>query len=323
MRFAVESWSPEYGSPTESMGLTDSSGPVDPWVESDVGDWAPRVPDPAAEPFASVAFVDGVRRVEANVFITGTDGLVRQGICASYAAGVVHCGARATVVAAEVRRGLFAPADGADTLVTRHGRFDLHPTTSDEPDVLSLRLQRAMGELESEVAAAATDHHAVDAVVVDGPLRLGLHRPGFIGYVKTHHAAYGPPLVRDIVTRLGCGERTPLLLLDGPVARYSWYLRLPCSVAHGWDGIVRLEAAADTAVAAAVVLADRVACTLARFASVPHKDPRAPQNLVPIGGLERDLRHRLGDPQLLLRSLRLAAVTTPREGPGPAGSVPT
>ncbi len=44
-------------------------------------------------------------------------------------------------------------------------------------------------------------------------------------------------------------------------------------MAHGWDGIVRLEAAADTAVAAAVVLADRVACTLARFASVPHKDP--------------------------------------------------
>ncbi len=127
MRFAVESWSPEYGSPTESMGLTGSSGPVDPWVESDVGDWAPRVPDPAAEPFASVAFVDGVRRVEANVFITGTD----------------------------------------------------------------------------------------------GPLRLGLHRPGFIGYVKTHHAAYGPPLVRDIVTRLGCGERTPLLLLGGPVPRFS------------------------------------------------------------------------------------------------------
>lgn len=47
------------------------------------------------------------------------------------------------------------------------------------------------------------------------------------------------------------------------------------------------------------------------MASSPHKDPRAPQNLVPIGGLERELRHRLGDQQLLYRSLRGAAATWP------------
>jgi len=43
------------------------------------------------------------------------------------------------------------------------------------------------------------------------------------------------------------------------------------------------------------------------LASVPHKDPRAPQNLVPIGGLERELRHRLGDQHVLYRALRAAA----------------
>ena len=37
----------------------------------------------------------------------------------------------------------------------------------------------------------------------------------------------------------------------------------------------------------------------------------AAQNLVPIGGLERELRHRLGDQQLLYRSLRAAAATWP------------
>jgi hypothetical protein len=41
---------------------------------------------------------------------------------------------------------------------------------------------------------------------------------------------------------------------------------------------------------------------------VPHKDPRAPQNLVPIGGLERELRHRLGDQQILYRALRAAVM---------------
>jgi hypothetical protein len=162
-----------------------------------------------------------------------------------------------------------------------------------------------MGDLEGEVARVAG---TVDTVVVDGPLRGGQHGAGFVGYVKTHHAAYGPALVRDVVTTLAPGERTPLLLLGGPFPRWSWYLRLPCDVAHGWAGVVRLEIAADMPVTLAAVLADRVCATLPRFASTPQKDPRAPQNLIPIGGLERELRHRLGDPQLLVRALRTASV---------------
>ena len=55
------------------------------------------------------------------------------------------------------------------------------------------------------------------------------------------------------------------------------------------------------------VLADRVAATLPRFASEPHKDARAPQNLYPIGGLERQLRHRLGDAAVVYRALRRAS----------------
>jgi hypothetical protein len=54
-------------------------------------------------------------------------------------------------------------------------------------------------------------------------------------------------------------------------------------------------------------LADTTAKLLPRFASSEHKDPRAPQNLYPIGALERELRRRLGDPHLLYRALRLAA----------------
>ncbi len=55
-------------------------------------------------------------------------------------------------------------------------------------------------------------------------------------------------------------------------------------------------------------LADLTARLLPPLASAPHKDPRAPQNLVPIGGLERELRRRLGDQQLLYRALRSAAL---------------
>jgi hypothetical protein len=58
-----------------------------------------------------------------------------------------------------------------------------------------------------------------------------------------------------------------------------------------------------------VRLADLSVLLLPPLASAPHKDPRAPQNLVPIGGLERELRRRLGDQQLLYRSLRSAAAS--------------
>ncbi len=74
-----------------------------------------------------------------------------------------------------------------------------------------------------------------------------------------------------------------------------------------WSGVVRVECSADLPVPEVTRLADLTALLLPPLASVPHKDPRAPQNLVPIGGLERELRHRLGDQQILYRALRAAA----------------
>jgi hypothetical protein len=69
------------------------------------------------------------------------------------------------------------------------------------------------------------------------------------------------------------------------------------------------------AVPEAVALADMATATLPAYASVAHKDPRAPQNLYPVAELERTLRRHLGDPQLLYRGLRLAAAS-----PQPRGS---
>jgi hypothetical protein len=53
-------------------------------------------------------------------------------------------------------------------------------------------------------------------------------------------------------------------------------------------------------------VADRVTAVLPVVASEPHLDPRAPQNLVPIAALERELRRRLGDPAFVYRALREA-----------------
>lgn len=309
MRFAVESWSPEYGAPIGDEALVESAADVDAWVEVPVEQWAPRGAPPGAAPIADIVFVDGVQRVDANVWITDDDGEVHQAMCASYAAGAVRCNGSADVVAVEVRRGLFSKAAGAEPIhIRRRGYtvdFALQLCTGDSPEQLSLGLHAQRGELEGHVAASLDP---VELVVVDGRLRLNENRPGRVGLVKTHHASYGPTIVREVIARLGVGERTPLLLVGGSgFHRFTWYLRLPCAVAHGWAGVVRIEASADQPLDEAITLADRLCRTLPRFASQAHKDPRAPQNLYPIGGLERDLRRRMGDPALILRSLQAAA----------------
>jgi len=89
--------------------------------------------------------------------------------------------------------------------------------------------------------------------------------------------------------------------------RHSWYVRLPGANGVPLAGVVRCEASADLAPTAVGALADVTAAVLPRYASEAHKDPRAPQNLYPIGGLERELRRRLGDPMLLYRALCRAA----------------
>ena len=88
--------------------------------------------------------------------------------------------------------------------------------------------------------------------------------------------------------------------------RHSWYLRLPSTGSAPWAGVVRVECGADLDLGEVVRLANLSQATLSRYASVEYKDHRAPQNLYPIAGLERELRRRLGNARLLYRALRLA-----------------
>jgi hypothetical protein len=309
MKFAVEAWASEYGSAMEDAGaLATPESPPDVNVEVPAERWAPRRPPPGP-PADAVLFTDGVRRIDARVWIDDGDGGARLGVCASYAAGIVRTeGPRAWVTAIDVQRGLFTAASGAETVTTRHGRYTVRAAAAEGPDQLALAVQQRMGELEVELALASQACTGTgELIVVDGPLRGRQQVDNAIGYVKTHHVAYLPPLVEGVVGLLSAGERTPLFLTTTSWSRYSWYLRLPGPIGHPWAGVVRCEASADLEPAAAVALADLATSTLPRFASQGHKDPRAPQNLYPIAGLERALRHRLGDPQLLYRALRLAA----------------
>lgn len=307
MRFAVETWSPDYGSPLAGDALGDSDAPVGVDAEVPAAAWAPI--RPVAAPAASVLFVDGVERIDAWVWVTGDDGVTRQGACASWAAGAVRCDGKAEIVAAEVRRGVLCPGPAVDAIATRHGIYAAHPLDEGPGgDPVGQALGRARGDLEGRVAGEA----GADLVVVDGPLGDARRIAGAVGYVKTHRVAYLPPELQRVVGGLAPGERTPLFTVGDRRFRWSWYLRLPGPATHPWWGVVRCEAAGDLDVAAATARADLVTATLPRFASAPHQDPRAPQNLHPIAGLERELKRRLGDPLVLDRALRTAASRSER-----------
>ncbi len=300
MRFAVETWAPEYGTPAEGdLGEVEVEPDVS--IELDPTSWQPLLPD--VDAVADVVFVDGVRRVDANVWIEQPGGYPALGLCATFAAGAVRCNGTAEVVAAAVRRGLFTAAVGAEAIETRHGPYPVHRTTGSTPEELWLGIQSGMGRLEGEVSAEFRD---AGLVMVDGPLSHHRHVPEAVGFVKTQHRHYLPEALRPVVGDLPAGRRTPLFLIAEGSAKYSWYLRLATG-AGPIGGVVRCEASADRSVSEAARLADQVTATLPRFASHEHKDSRAPQNLYPIGGLERALRRRLGDPQLMFRALRLAA----------------
>jgi hypothetical protein len=300
----IETWDPAFGSSLLDAGIEPSEASVDISVEKPEREWRPIRPTTGLVPAERVFFVDGVRRVDAIVWINEPGRPSRRGICASFAAGVVEAAEQAKLKTAKVRRGLFSAVEGP-ILRTRAGEFESIRVAGEDLDKLVMGLQQRLGELEITVAEGLQQE--ADLIVVDGPLSGRQKVPGAIGYVKTHRVAYLPDTLSGIIGDLKPAERSPLFLSTTNWTRYSWYMRLPGPVAHSWSGVVRLEAAGELDLATARRLADLSTVTLPKYASVPHKDPRAPQNLFPIAGLERELKHRLGDPTFVERALRLAA----------------
>lgn len=307
MKIAVEPWQPDYGAPLAAT-LEPTAAAVDLDVEVPAASWAPIPRGGGSPPPRRVLFVDGVRRVDAWVWVGSP---ARPGVAASFAAGMVCCEPNlARLAACEVRHGLFSAAPELAALDTPAGSYKPRPCAGDTPEGLVAQVQRAMRDLEAGLGRAAgnTDLDA-DLLVLDGPLSEPLAGRAAIGWIKTHHTSYLPDAQATVVSALAPGERTPLFLTTGTWSRFSWYLRLPAPHAAGahWAGVVRCETSGALSPAEARELADLACAELPRYASLAHKDPRAPQNLVPVAGLEHLLRHRLGDPLLCYRALRRAA----------------
>ena len=280
---------------------------VDIRVERPVWEAVRPVPSPVA---VRIAFVDGVRRIERRLVVTVGERSYF-GLFGSYGVGAVSVDSTARVGHEMVGRvlvtgGGFKPRP-FDASVDGRLMLRFEPVTQADPDPGAPvdGLQTAMRQSEASLAERLAAE--VDVVFQDGPLTFltAAARGAVVGFVKRLLRPYLDPSAQALLPRLAVGERTPVFLIAGRDPRYSWYLR----IAHGrvieseLTGIARLEAPAARGLDEARQLADLSARLLPRFASDAARDPRAPQNLYPIGGLEAQLKHRLGDPSVVRRAI--------------------
>ncbi len=309
----LDPWTPEYGSelPREPADRGDESLDVDPEVELPRARWAALRPAAGLTLPACVAFVDGVRRIDARVRARAGERRV-SGAFGSLGVGAALCQpGRATIVDTRVERVLALGSGIAlpDVVeVSPALRYEPLTTTDDGPDAPLARLQEAMRAAEERLAQTLAARQ--DALVVcDGPLRpaaFGASEGGpQLGYVKRLHETYLTSELMPIVAELPAGARTPLFALRAPrrFARLAWFLRLAAPHASDLDlaGLVRLEVSDALGVEEARRLADQSAALLPRLAPSRGRDPRAPQNLLPIGALETHLRRLLGDARVVQR----------------------
>lgn len=337
-------WAPQYG--TSMLADVDAPAPrveVDTAVEH--GRWQAVVP--AAERPHAVQLVDGVRRVEAHAFadapspVGASDGeypgVPLFGLFGSFAVGAVRCeDGHAWFIedAFRLERRYFqAGGDARDHVLTVGGsalRFAAEQRPEASANGLIDALNRSMLDAEGALAESlALDESAL--TLVDGPLRHVRSGRRLAGYVKRVVHWYVSPHEQRLLLTLRAGERTPLFRLSDPEdpaapGRLCWYVRiaeLPVNY-HPLSGVMRLETSGGLPLGQAVVLADQATGALPRLASSLARDPRAPQNLVPVGALETLLTHRLGDREWVRRALtaHLALGTAPGAAAGLATPTP-
>lgn len=305
----VDPWDPEYGTSLELDPIEDLPQAVE--LDIEPTSWLPVSP-PLIDELPCCAFVDGVRRIDVRLFAED-DGSTAPALAGSWAVGAAWSTRPPNVGEIVVGRSLVVggglvhhdliPRIGTDVLryvfIGVQGRTPLDPITG---------LQNVMREAEAALARRIFLGGDADLLVLDGPLTYFADGP-IVGMIKRQSRSYLPDERAAILGALGAGQRTPLFQLgEQRLERYSWYTRLASvrPIDGAMTGVVRLEVAKEIGLDKAMTLANLTTALLPRFASVVGRDPRAPQNLYPVGQLERVLRHRLGDGGLVKRAIEVA-----------------
>ena len=308
-RIRIDLWEIDYGDQTPLASLeVRPEEEVDHEVEVADGQWSAITPSDSTAVPERVVFVDGVRRLEARVHAREGQQLIYGGF-GSHAVGAVEIhDSKASFGEIRVFRTavlgsgqrLPAPVRVRDGLV-----YAAESTPATEVDGPLRHIQKAVRRAEATLARelCQDDTHTI----VDGPLSFEPERRGLaLGYIKRLHELYLPNKFIPLLATLPAGARTPMFAIQSAKAgfsRYAWFQRLaaPGPGATELHGLVRLEVSTDVGLDVARGLADAATVWLPKTAPKRARDPRSPQNLLPIGALEQRLRVQLGDARLIRR----------------------
>lgn len=300
MGWRLEAWNPDYALP--QVGFEESQVALE--VDTEIEEWSPKPLRSCEWPL--LYFVDGRQRIDA--VIASETG--QRALLVTVAAGALVRDDGGIRLAGPPRIRRYAlHTGGFDTEIRVGKEFVYEPLQVTAADLRELagKVNGVMRRLEAQLAGELEG----GVVVVDGPIYQGEHpiqRP-MLGYAKTMWQRYLPPEKASILLDLEVHHRTPLFRIHKGERRkldlYSWYLRLPLDPStpfHSGAGLIRMETHAQTP-PEAIALADQMAYLFGRLASSPSRDPRAPQNLIPIGGLEAWLGRYMGQGQVIRRTI--------------------
>jgi hypothetical protein len=316
----LDPWQVDYGTELRLDEVDEPEADVSLDVEVAGEEWRPISPAKTISP-GQLIFVDGVRRIEARLVVR-RQGRLCHGAFGSHAVGAVSViGGAASC--GEPRIGRLIAIGSGETasapVAVRNGLI-YHPTsTSDsDPDAPLRAIQEGM-RVEEERLGRELARVDGTLVIADGPLTFEERSRGAVlGYVKRIFRLYLGREYLGLLSVLKAGERTPLFALRSSrrFVRFSWFVRLadPQFGDAELAGIARLEVSETVGLETARRLADASTVLLPRFVPGRWRDPRSPQNLLPIGALEAMLRRRLGDGRLIRRHIETLIAREARGG---------
>jgi uncharacterized protein len=316
LRLMLEPWSPEYDTSLHADTTAPTSlEDVDLRVELDW--WGKVRPSDYRVDFSTLYFIDGRRRLEGRVWNKLPDGTLSAGLLGTLAVGAVTTKHDALTLAKVVDRVLercliLSGGVGADLIIENRSheygrleyRYEPFTDTQNVENGVVQRLQLLMREAEDKMAAGLPLENAL--LVLDGPLQRRAPERS-MGYVKTLHQLYVSGEQLEVLRQLERGERTPIFRIGSRILpRYSWYIRLENTpdYVHPFAGLVRLEVRDALGLLWAQSVADWSCRVLPRYSAKAFRDPRAPQQLMPIAFLESDLGRRMGDLTIIRRRIQ-------------------
>ncbi|WP_291425230.1 DNA double-strand break repair nuclease NurA [Deinococcus sp.] len=330
MRIRLDPW--PIDTDDGQLGLKPFEGEL---IDVETPRWGAIAAKAIPERLREVYLVDGRRRMESRIFIDDEAGNVGVGGFGAYVAGAVklcpHGSHLAVLEQVRAQRVLaYAPGLHIDPyrLSPRHphtGQLEYTPLpcAANDPLAPMHAVQQAMLNAEQQLSHGLASQVPFDEedereeltslTLQDGTLRSKNLGGAVVGCVKTMQTQYLPPDRVGLLGELQPGERTPILHLKyngGRFVRFTWYVRLSRApfYQHPMSGVMRLEMYAPDEADFLPPIVRKVAnlsgTLLGRLASAPHKDARAPQNLIPTAALEQAMSRAMGSQELVTRRIR-------------------